>query len=122
MSSRKGPQDTCEQGKQARSFEGQTSLHKMASGEATTHLGDTDRPPARVLTKAVPALLTALNKDSSEREKSPGEKRGGEKGAGYVPGKAGVVCPRGGKGDCCMANWWSLVKSGCGMAYCPWIV
>lgn len=29
---------------------------------------------------------------------------------GYVPGKAGVVCPRGVKGVCCIANWWSLVN------------
>lgn len=29
---------------------------------------------------------------------------------GYVPGKAGVVCPRGVKGVCCIANWWSLLN------------
>lgn len=29
---------------------------------------------------------------------------------GYVPGKVGLLCPREGKGICCIANWWSLVN------------
>lgn len=47
---------------------------------------------------------------------STGKKRegdlveGGSRVGGYVPGKAGVVCPRGLKGVCCIANWWSLVN------------
>ena len=36
--------------------------------------------------------------------------RTAEGSRGYVPGKAGVVCPRGVKGVCCIANWWSLVN------------
>lgn len=34
----------------------------------------------------------------------------GRRVGGYVPGKAGVVCPRGVKGGCCIANWWSLLN------------
>lgn len=34
----------------------------------------------------------------------------GHRVGGYVPGKAGVVCPRGVKGVCCIANWWSLLN------------
>lgn len=34
----------------------------------------------------------------------------GRRVGGYVPGKAGVVCPRGVKGVCCIANWWSLLN------------
>lgn len=29
---------------------------------------------------------------------------------GYVPGKVGLLCPREGRGICCIANWWSLVN------------
>ena len=39
-----------------------------------------------------------------------GSDRRREKDCGYVPGKAGVVCPRGVKGVCCIASWWSLVS------------
>jgi hypothetical protein len=62
-------------------------------------------------------------KTEEEREKeeevcvcvSTGKKEGdlvegGSCVGGYVPGKAGVVCPRGLKGVCCIANWWSLVN------------
>lgn len=76
--------------------------------------GPCDVPLLRVYTAAlasaattVPALFAALRNGRSE---SPQVRRGVERAAGYVPGKAGLVCPRGGKGVCCMASWWSLVN------------
>lgn len=38
-----------------------------------------------------------------DRWTSPGSR-------GYVPGKVGLLCPREGRGICCIANWWSLVN------------
>lgn len=56
-------------------------------------------------------LLCSRPEQSQSAKRSPrGGERGSEGGAGYVPGKAGLVCPRGGKGVCCMASWWSLVN------------
>lgn len=56
-------------------------------------------------------LLCSCPEQSQSAKRSPrGGERGSEGAAGYVPGKAGLVCPRGGKGVCCMASWWSLVN------------
>lgn len=56
-------------------------------------------------------LLCSRPEQSQSAKRSPrGGERGSEGAAGYVPGKAGLVCPRGGKGVCCMASWWSLVN------------
>lgn len=39
-----------------------------------------------------------------------GDRRTSPRSHGYVPGKVGLLCPREGRGICCIANWWSLVN------------
>lgn len=39
-----------------------------------------------------------------------GDRRTSPRSHRYVPGKVGLLCPREGRGICCIANWWSLVN------------
>lgn len=79
--------------------------HEVENDEKKKKRKDRDRKKKRKRKKEEENVF--VSKGKNER-RSFGQE--GHRVGGYVPGKAGVVCPRGVKGVCCIANWWSLLN------------